>query len=344
VEGIEEFVGIDHHKRTSRIVIKDREGRILKQGTVATRFAPLASFLGETHRCRWAVFEAGPRYRPMWRWLNELVDGAVLANPLDLKIISETAYKSDKIDASKLADLLMLGIVPEAHVCSEEAWQRRQALRQRVHFVRMRSSMKNRVHAIVDQFPEASPERPHVDDLFGKLGRAWLDQVEIPRPDRRRLDQLLEMVEVFDKMVRRSDREVTELLKEDPRAEWLKTIPGIGPFFAALILAEVDDIRRFEKRAHFVSYTGLVPGRDQSAEVDRSRGVHKKGNGYLRWALVEAAIPAASGDLQLKSLYDRIRARRGRGGHNIAKVAVARRLAEIIYCILKQERAYERRT
>jgi hypothetical protein len=69
-----------------------------------------------------AVFEAGRCYRPMYRWLSDMVETVVLAHPGGLKIISDTVYKDDKLDSEKLADLLMLGIVPEAHVASEEAW------------------------------------------------------------------------------------------------------------------------------------------------------------------------------------------------------------------------------
>ena len=135
-----------------------------------------------------------------------------------------------------------------------------------------------------------------------------------------------------------------KIVREDKRCQLLKTIPGIGDFFAALIAAEVDDINRFPSSKHFVSSIGLVPGRDDSGDRERPGRMHKKGNSYLRWAVVEAAIPATRSNLALKNHYDGILARKGRkAGPNIAKVAVARKLAEIIYRILKDERPYEHR-
>jgi len=345
VDGVDEFIGIDHHKKFCQVMVKDREGHVIKSGRVVTQKAALSKFLGASNGSyRMAVYEAGPRYRPMHRWLDELVDESVLANPGRLKVISETAYKDDEIDAEKLADFLMLGMIPESYACSDQAWDRRQVLRQRAALVRTQTSFKNRVHGLIDNHPDALPPRPEVSDLFGKLGMEWLRTVELPEADRKRLDQLLEVVLFLNKQIKKSDALVRKILKEDHRARCLATIPGIGNFFAALIIAEVDDIHRFERPKHFVSYTGLVPGRDKSGEVDKPKKIHKRGSKWLRWALVEAAIPATRSNLALKNLYDRVYRKKGpKAGPNVAKVAVARKLAEIVYRILMEERAYEHR-
>jgi len=293
---------------------------------------------------RLAVFEAGPRYRPMWRWLTELVDEVVVANPGRLKIISPTTYKDNRIDAGKLVDLGMLGIVPESYACTDEAWDRRQLLRQRAALVRMQSSVKNRIHALVDLHPDAEPPGPQASDLFGKLGMEWLERLELPRADRKRLDQLMEVYEFLHRQIARSDAVVRRIVRSDVRCEWLATVPGIGDFFAALIMAEVDRIERFPDSNHFVSYTGLVPGRDSSGEVDHPRRMHKQGSKWLRWALVEAAIPATKSNLALKNLYDRLCRKKGPvHGPNVPKVAVANKLAQIVYRLLVEERPYEER-
>jgi len=73
----------------------------------------------------------------------------------------------------------------------------------------------------------------------------WLGKVALPEADRRRLDQLLEVYAFLHDEVRRSDADVRRMVKADVRCQHRATIPGIGDFFAALIMAEVDDIRRF---------------------------------------------------------------------------------------------------
>jgi transposase len=280
----------------------------------------------------------------MWRWLRELVNEVVMANPGRLKIISQTAYKDDKIDAGKLADLGMLGMVPEAYVCTDDAWDSRQYLRQRAALVKMQTSLKNRIHALVDLHPDAEPARPQASDLFGKLGMVWLKELDIPRADRKRLDQLLEVYEFLQVQIGRSDATVRKMVRSDERCQWLATVPGIGQFFAALIMAEVDQIKRFPDSKHFVSYTGLVPGRANSDQIERPRRMHKQGSKWLRWALVEAAIPATRTNLALKNLYDRICRRKGpKDGPNVAKTAVANKLAQIVYRLLVERRPYEER-
>jgi transposase len=344
VDGFDEFVGIDHHKRRCQVMIKDREGQVVKRGSIPTNREVLAAFLGSRDGVRrLATFEAGPRYRPLYRWLRELVDEAVMANPGRLKLITQTAYKDDAIDAETLTDLAMLGIVPRAYACSDEAWDRRQMLRQRAALVKMQTAVKNRMHALVDLHPDATPARPEATDLFGKLGLMWLEEVAVPAADRKRLDQLLQVHAFLQRQIRRTDGEVRRMVKSDERCQWLKTMPGIGDFFAALIMAEVDDIRRFRRPKQFVSYTGLVPRRDQSGEVDHGGRMHKRGSKWLRWALVEAAVPATRSNLALKNLYDRVCRRKGPiAGPNLAKVAVARKLAEIVYRLLVEGRSYER--
>jgi transposase len=345
VDGVDEFIGIDHHKRCCEVVIKGRDGRVVNRGNIPTSKEALEVLLGEANgQVRLAVFEAGPRYRPMWRWLGELVDQVVVANPGRLKIISQTAYKDDKIDAEKLANFGMLGMVPQAYACTEDAWDSRQLLRQRVALVRMQTALKNRIHALVDLHPDAEPARPEASDVFGKLGMAWLRDVQVPPADRKRLDQLLEVYEFLHGQIARSDAAVRRMVRSDERCQSLTTVPGIGQFFAALIVAEVDRIERFPNAKHFVSYTGLVPGRHKSDKVDRPRRMHKQGSRWLRWALVEAAVPATRANLALKNLYDRICRKKGpKAGPNLAKVAVANKLAQIVYRILVERRGYEER-
>lgn len=344
VDGYDQFIGIDHHKEKSYITIKDRNGEVIKRENIRTGRENLKAALkteDEDIR-RIAVFECGRVYRPMYKWLIEEVDRVVLAHPAGLKIISDTVRKNDQLDSEKLCDLLMIGMVPESYPASDKAWGRRLILRQRAAFSSMRTSIKNRIHVIVDLHPEATPKRPQVEDIFCKTGMQWLEKLKLPRDERWCLDKLLEMLEFMNAEIASSDAMVRRIVKEDKRCQLLKTVPGIGDFFSALIIAEIDDISRFPKRGNLLSYIGLIPGQDQSGEVNKERGIHKHGNKYLRWALVEAATPARKSNLAMQNLYDRICARKSKkAGPNIAKVAVARKLAEIIYVMLRDERPYE---
>jgi len=351
VEGVDEFIGVDHHKKTSYLTIRDPQGETIRQGGIVTSKPSVTDYIrtsseqenGEAPK-RMAVMECGRAYRPMYRWLKEEVDEVVLAHPGSLKIISETVYKDDKIDSEKLVELLMLGVIPEAYAASDEAWERRMILRHRVMLVRMQTAVKNRTHVVADLYPEATPRRPEVSDLFGKVGLDWFRRLEIPPSERWRLDELLDLFCYLKKKIASSEVLVRSIVREDERCQLLKSMPGIGDFFSALIVAEVDRVDRFPSAKDFVSYIGLVPGSDISGETDKGGRLHKKGNVFLRWAFVEAAVPATRSNLSLKNFYDRICAKRSKkAGPNIAKCAVARKLAEIAWRMLKEERSYEDR-
>ena len=120
--------------------------------------------------------------------------------------------------------------------------------------------------------------------------------------------------------------------------ERLKTIPGIGEFFALLIRHEIDKIERFPGSNKLCSYAELVPSTYSSSGKTYHGRIIKQGNKYLRWALIEAVIPAIRKDAQIRSYYYSMKAKKG---SNSAKVATARRLLKIVYQVWKENRFYK---
>ena len=119
--------------------------------------------------------------------------------------------------------------------------------------------------------------------------------------------------------------------------ERLKTIPGIGEFFAMLIRHEIDKIERFTTSNKLCAYAGLVPSTYSSGGKTYHGRIIKQGNKYSRWALIEAVILATRKDAQIRSYYYSIKAKKG---SNSAKVATARRLLKIVYQVWKENRFY----
>jgi transposase len=115
------------------------------------------------------------------------------------------------------------------------------------------------------------------------------------------------------------------------------TAPGIVKFFGLLIACEVDDVGRFRNKHKLSAYAGLIPSVHSSGGKTFMGPIISSGNKYLRWAFIEAVWPAVRKDLGLRELYERVKARKN---PNIAKVAVARRLCEICYCMLRDKREY----
>ncbi len=178
-------------------------------------------------------------------------------------------------------------------------------------FVRIRTMVKNRIHALLAQ--HALP-RPELSDLFGVAGRRWLHSLTLPEPDASLLAADLEFLEILDARIAETEALIAHLANDDALVRLLRTLPGIGAFFAVLIRYEVDDMHRFHGPAYFASYVGLVPSTYASGERMVHGHLTKLGNQWLRWAFVEAVQPATRVSPALRRFYERLHARRGTKG------------------------------
>lgn len=333
-----EYIGVDHHKRFSYVAMMDEKGIVVKEGRINNSRESIRKFLSGSKGPKRAVLEAGRNWTVMHDWLEEEVEEVKLAHPKKVKAIAEAKIKTDKIDARILAHLLRADLVPQAYVAKKETRVIKNILRQRMFFVRVSTMVKNRIHNIVDRHPEVS-HGIDMSDLFGSQGMEWLKAVELPKEDRRLLDEELELFGYMRGKIKESDGWVSRIGTKDRRVKRLMTIPGIGKFFALLIMVEIDDIKRFRNKDKLASYCGLIPSVHMSADKAYYGKIISHGNKYLRWALIEAVWPAIRKDLSLNMFYQKIKAKKKA---NMAKVAVARRLSTIVYRVLSEDRDYQK--
>jgi transposase len=316
----------------------DEKGKVLREGSVNNQKEAVAEFLNKAD-CNGnasAVLEATRNWVVMYDWLEEIVEEVHLAHPLKVKAIAEAKIKTDKIDAKVLAHLLRTDLLPEAYVASPDAREVRSVLRQRMFLVRIRTMVKNRIIGVLDRYPEVSSKRP-CKEVFSKEGVSWLKAVSLKDTDRKMINEDLKLLEELDAHIDKSEDLVEKLSCDDWRVQLLKTIPGIGKFFAVLIAYEVDCIERFAHEKKFFSYMGLIPSTYSSGNRTFHGRLTKQGNKYLRWAMIEAVWPAIRGDRELRAYYERMKTKKGA---NPAKVATARRIATIVYKVLSQRRTY----
>jgi transposase len=333
-------IGVDYHKTYSHIVVQDAAGKTLRTGRVRNDRRSLAGFLSPFANDAHAVMEATRNWTVMFDWLDEIVDEVVLAHPLKVKAIAEAKIKTDKIDATILAHLLRADLVPTAHAPSQRARELRLALRERMFYVRLRTMIKNRVVTIFDRYPEETAALRRCTDLFGAAGRKQLAALEVSAVDRLQIDRSLASIDDINRRIKECEATIKALSKGNANVTRLKSIPGIGEFFARLIDAEIDDIARFHSSAKLAAYAGLVPSTYASGGKTWHGRITKQGNKWLRWAFVEAVTPAVASDPDLKLYYERLKIIKGA---NRAKVATARRLLTIAFQLLRDGRSYERR-
>jgi transposase len=208
-----------------------------------------------------------------------------MAHPLATKAISSARVKNDSVDAKTLAHLLRSNLLPEAWIAPPEAREARRLARMRTSLVRMRTRLTCQVHALLAEHGAL----PEMTDVFGRAGKRFLAELELPEISRARIEANVRLAEEIAGEVALAERELRSLFRGDDRLARLTRIPGIGFITAATVLSEVWDVFRFDTADRLCSWAGLTPSERSSAEHTRRGHISKQGSRWLRWVLVEAA-------------------------------------------------------
>jgi transposase len=322
-----QFVGIDLHRRRSVIARMTETGEPLGWVRIINDREQLAQAMTEAGEDPEVVLEA--TYG--WYWAADLLAGlganVHLAHPLGVKAFSYRRVKNDVRDATDLADLLRMGRLPEAWIAPPATRELRELVRHRAKLVHLRTSLRCQVHAVL-----AGQGVPvSVSDLFGVAGTKLLDGLVLPSAYRYRVDSLRRLMEIFDVEIDATARLTAERLSKDPGYAAVRTIPGVGQILGSVFVAEIGDVSRFPGPAQLASWAGLTPKHHESDTTVHRGRITKQGSRLVRWAAVEAVQRATKGS-RLQALHQRIEARRGR---NIATVAAARELVEMVFYALR---------
>jgi transposase len=259
-----------------------------------------------------------------------------IADALRVKGLAPLACKTDRIDAWVLAELSRRELVPAIWLPDPTVRAERERARWRLHLVRHRSSLKQRVHAVLLAHGKPSP----VSDLFGVAGRALLARLALPEPWAGNVEASLRLIDELDREIAASEAELRRLGADHRYVPLLLTVPGIAWVLAYTIAAEIGDIGRFPSPRKLAGYTGLCPRVYQSGEHDRRGPLAKQGPKYLRWALIEAAVHASSHPAY-RDRYQRTKQRLGKQrGAKVAQVDLARTLAEAIWHMLTRNQPF----
>jgi transposase len=259
-----------------------------------------------------------------------------IADAQKVKGLAPLAAKTDKIDAWVLAELSRRDLVPSIWLPTPQVRADRERARWRLHLVRHRTALKNRIHATLLAFGHPCP----VSDLFGNSGRELLHRLALPEPWATDVAAALKLIDTLDAEISQIEADLRAGGADHPYLPLLMTAPGIGWVLGYTIAAELGDIGRFPSPKKLCGYTGLCPKVYQSGGTDHRGSLSKAGPKYLRWALIEAATHAARHPVY-KDHYQRTATRLGRQrGKKVARVEVARKLTEAIWHMLTQNEAF----
>ena len=319
------YVGIDVHRKRSQVAVIDQEGQVLANRNVANGVETVLGVIGGLPPGTPAAFEAAFG----WGWLVELLEdygfAPHLVHPLQCKAIASARLKNDKVDAAILAQLLRADLLPEAWIAPPPVRQLRALLRHRAQLVRLRTLLRNRIHAVLADHGQDRPE-----GCWSGPGREWLASLRLPAVSREVIEDDLALIDALQVPIDRLDWEVRQRARSEPAVKVLTQLPGVGPFTALVLLAEIGDVSRFGSARKLASWAGLTPTVRGSDRTVRHGHISKQGSAWVRWILCEAA-QTAKRHPDFAATYQQITRRRGK---KIATTAIARKLLTRAYHLL----------
>ena len=327
-------VGLDIHRVFAEAVMLEN-GTIRRLGRVGMTRDRLAAFARTLTDADHVVVEATGNASAVAEVIWPHVGRVVVANPRQVRLIAEARIKTDVIDATVLARLYASGFLPEVWIPDEATLGLRREVTRRTQIVRQRARLKTIVQSILHA--HLVPPCPHAD-LFGLQGKAWLLAQALPPDERDAVDRHLREYDRLSEDLRVVERGLARDALADLNVKRLMTIPGVDMVVAVGLIAAIGPVERFAGPDRLVAYLGLNPGVHQSGEGRPRHGrITKQGRSHARTMLVEAAWQAVRGPGPLRAFFQRVS---GRRGPHVAAVAVARKLAVIIWHLLTRGEDY----
>ena len=321
-------IGLDLHKRETQLCLLTEAGELIEQRIATTR-ERFTAVLGPRPRSR-VLLEASTESEWVARHLESLGHEVIIADPGYAPMYASRSrrVKTDRRDARTLAEACRLGAYRAVHRASDVQRHVRASLAVREALVRTRTRYVAVIKALVRRdglrLAHGEPERT----------AAKLATLELPAALTAELAPLLALLEPLNAQIEAADRDLATLAAGDPVVTRLRTAPGMGPVTAVALVATLDAVERFPSAHQVEAYLGLVPSEQSSGERQHRGRITKQGNTRMRWLLVEAAWrilrsprPEAAA---LRAWAEQIAVRRGK---RVAVVALARRLAGVLYAM-----------
>jgi transposase len=330
-------IGIDLGDKNSRFCVL--EGDRMQEGSLQTTQKAMRQHFAALGRCRIAI-EVGTHSRWVSRLLGELGHEVYVANARQLRLISESTRKDDRLDAQTLARVARVDpqlLRPVRHR-SDEVQLDLAAIRVRATLVEARTALINSARGLAKSFGERLPDCD-ADQTNPERAAA------LPEALRERLRPLLEQAALLTAKIRESDVEIEQIARSRyPEIELLKQVHGVGTLIALTFVLTLEDRERFQNSRDVGCYVGLRPKRSESGERSPQLGITKEGDVYLRKLLVQGAhaiLRHRAPDTDLKRWGRKLASRGGKNAKKRAVVAVARKLAILLHRLWVTGEVYE---
>jgi transposase len=359
--------GADIHKKTVVATILSVGGTKVEGefGTTVPELIRFKEWLKENDCNSVAVESTGTFWQPIYSVLEGSVE-VIVANPYMIKHMP--GRKTDKVDSNWIAQLCLNGMIEPSRIFPKADRELRRLTRARESLGKIRTQLKNSIHKDLDS--SHIKLSSVISDIFGKSGmhiiRGLLDGQSLDAiiegiPSgrvRKKVDQIKEaihnnleltqviLIESALSLIRSVEQQIdivesevaSRIMSRQEDLEIARSIPGVDFISGATLLAEIGDYRDFSSPEKMAAYFGIVPSVSQSAGRLHTGSITKHGSKHMRWILVQIANAASKKiGSKLRRFYLRIRAK---SGHNVAIIALARKILCILHHLLMNREKY----
>jgi transposase len=326
------YAGLDLHSRNTYIGIMDKEFKRVFNKRVSNSLPLILKTLNPFQaQLKGIVVESTFN----WYWLIDgLMDAGYqcvhLANPSAIKQYEGIKYTDDQHDAFFLAQMLILGILPEGYIYPKENRPVRDLARKRLFLVRHRTSHILSLQSLISR---CCAKRVSANEIR-KFTVADLQQLLGDEHIVLSAQANLDTIVFLKQQIRQLEKAITKKVKPNEAFQQLLTVPGIGLILAMTIMLEVGDIGRFPQVGNFASYSRCVSSQRLSDGKSKGHGNRKNGNRYLSWAFTEAAHLSRRYNENFRSYYNR---KVVQANTSLATKALSNKLARICYYIMRDQ-------
>ena len=326
------YAGLDLHSRNTYIGIMDKEFKRVLGKRVSNNLSLIIKTLEPFQdQLQGIVVESTFN----WYWLIDgLMDagyqGLHLANPSAMKQYEGIKHTDDQHDAFFLAQMLILGILPQGYIYPKKDRPVRDLARKRLFLVRHKTSHILSLQSLISRCCAQRVSANEIRKFTVTDLQQLLAEEHIVLSAQANLDTIV----FLKQQIQRLEKAIINKVKLNKGFQQLLTVPGIGNILAMTIMLEVGDIGRFPEVGNFASYCRCVSSQRLSDGKSKGHGNRKNGNRYLSWAFTEAAHLSRRYNENFRSYYNR---KVAQANTSLATKALSNKLARLCYYIMRDQ-------
>jgi len=343
------YVGIDQHRKQLTVSVREESGNVILRRQVSTEWKKVRAFFDELRELSSAHdgYLAVVEICGFNEWLLKLLPEHGCRETIVVQPEEKSSHKTDRRDASGLSEVLWINRERIAQGLpvrglrriqvpgtTEQADRRLTSLRHDVG--RELTRAINRMKAILRRH-NLEQECP-TKGIQTQRARKWLEGLTLSAVERGELNHQLARQDLLRKQLKQLQAAIMQRYEAHPAARLISTMPGAAAYSSLGLASRIGDIRRFKHPRSLANYWGLTPGSRNSGEATQRLGsITKQGSALARFLLGQLVLHVLRDDAWMRNWFRGIKRRRG---SKIARVAVMRRLATILWHMLTRNEAY----